>query len=155
MQKTLFDNQDINYTEMYCDYKEYCDANDIVAEDDTSSAFFEWVSDTLSMEWNDFIYNITKHYNSPCVVTGTIGRWNGRYSFSPKRYNSLADAISHCNCEDTITIIAEDGVVKMFSYHHDSHHEFIIHKLNEMGCMEENTNLLFDEKFHDKFNFSW
>ena len=59
MERTLYDNHNINYTEMYEDFKEWCELNDVdyTQYDDESAYFFNWISGAIVY---DYIEGTTK-----------------------------------------------------------------------------------------------
>ena len=135
---TLYDNNNINYTEWYQEFVEHCEANEIdhTQYDEESEYFLNWVYDQLSMEWDDLITNIEHSgHNSPCMVVGTVGTWRGNFTIEPKRFETLVGAIlSTIYSCDYITIKLEDGAINVVAIHHDGRHYFTIHKLNEQGA---------------------
>ena len=133
--RTLIDTLNFNgYT--YDDYQDWCVEENIEAGDDNSMEYYEWLDDQTRQDYEDFIENIkySKVCNTPCVVTGTIGRWNGDFEIIPKLFQNLHDAIKTCgeNCNDII-VESENGVVYARCYHHDGHHSFEIRPLNDDG----------------------
>ena len=161
MNRTLFDNHDINYADWFEEFKDYCECNNIdhTQYDEDSEYFHNWIYDTLNMEWDDMMDNIhyDKNNNVDCVVVADLGLWYGRRN-SVKHFPRLKDGIDACitNC-DYITITEEDGVLKIRASHHDGTNFFEIHKLNAKGydahCeYEEDLNR---EEYFDKFNFNW
>lgn len=159
--KTLYNNYDINYSIWFSEFEEHCILNGIdhTQYTEESEKFYEWVQDTLAMEWDDLLTNIKydKKNNVDCVVVGTVGRWNGNFDIEPKHFSTLRDALIACvqNC-DYIVITEEDGAIKVKGVHHDATNYFTIHKLNEKGydahCEDEDLN---NEEFYDKFNIEW
>ena len=153
---TIYSN-DVNYTEWFEDFKDYCEDNDIdhTQYDEYSDEFHQWIYDTLDMEWEDFVYNI-KHdidNNVDCVVVADLGLWYGRRD-AVKHFQTLLDAIYACISDcDYITIENNDGVIEVIGIHHDGRNYFTIHKLNEKGydakCDEDND--LNNEEYFDKF----
>jgi hypothetical protein len=156
----LYDNYDVNYTEWFEEFKEYCLGNDIdpTQYDEDSEYFHNWVYDTLNMYWDDFICDIKydKDNNVDCVVVADLGLWYGRRD-AVKHFSTLKDAIYACvkNC-DYINITLVDGVIKVRASHHDGTNYFEIHKLNAKGydayCEDEELN---NEEYFDMFNFNW
>ena len=156
---TMYSN-DVNYTEWFEDFKDYCMDNDIdpTQYDECSDKFHQWIYDTLDMEWEDFVYNL-KHdrdNNVDCVVVADLGLWNGRRDVV-KHFATLEKAIYACvNDCDYITITLVDGVIKVRASHHDGTNYFEIHKLNAKGydahCKDEELN---NEEYFDKFKFNW
>lgn len=159
MERTLYDNQNILYTEWYDDFVDWCVENGYNPDlyDDESDLFHEWVQDSLSMEWDDFINEIQYlgNNNTECVVSGFVGRWNGRFEIVPKRFSNLVDAIMQCveDCDYIVITTSEDGELHIISTHHDASNEFYIHKLNDLGRAVEDVEELRDYKYFDKFDF--
>lgn len=162
MTYTIYDNHNINYTEWFEKFKEYCQDNDIDATpyDEYSDKFHQWIYDTLSMEWDDMLLNLKydKNNNVDCVVTGTLGLWDGRHNIDTKHFPTLEKAIYACitNCE-YIVITEEEGVINVTATHHDGTNYFEIHKLNAKGydAYCESDNDLNNEKYFDKFVIEW
>jgi hypothetical protein len=159
MERTLYDNQNILYTEWYDDFVDWCVENGYNPDlyDDESDFFHQWVQDSLSMEWEDFINEIQYigNNNTECVVSGFVGRWNGRFEITPKRFSNLVDAIMQCveDCDYIVITTSEDGELHIISTHHDASNEFYIHKLNDLGREVEDVEELRDYKYFDKFDF--
>ena len=162
MERTLYDNHDINYTEWFEEFKEYCQDNDIDATqyDEYSDKFHQWIYDTLSMEWDDMMFDIKhdKENNVDCVVTGTLGLWDGKHNIIPRHFPTLEKAINACvDNMDYIIVTEDEGTIFVTGIHHDGRNHFEIHKLNAKGydahC--ESDNDLNNEKYFDKFNLKW
>lgn len=162
MSRTLYNNYDINYTEWFDSFKEYCMDNDIdhTQYDEDSERFHNWIYDMLSMDWDDLMTNIKydKNNNVDCVVTGSLGLWDGRHDITARHFSTLEKAINTCvsGC-DYIIITENEGAINIKGIHHDGTNNFEIHKLNAKGydahC--ENDNDLNNEAFFDKFNFGF
>ena len=155
---TLYNNYDINYTEWFEEFKDYCEDNGIdhTQYDEDSEFFHNWVNDTLSMEWDDLIYNIRHNdtIDCPCLVVGTLGLWHGKVDINPRRFEKLEDAINTCinGCE-YIVIEDNDGVVSISGTHHDGTNRFTIYKLNEQGLeVDLDYDEFIIEKHTEKFS---
>jgi hypothetical protein len=161
MSRTLYDNHNINYTEWFEAFKEYCMDNDIdhTQYNEESERFINWLYDSLSMDWDDLMTNIKhdKDNNVDCIVTGSLGLWDGRHDIDAKHFPTLDRAIVACvsGC-DYITITENDGIVNIKGIHHDGTNNFEIHKLNAKGydahCEDKDLN---NEKYFDKFKIEW
>lgn len=161
MSYTMYDNYDINYTEWFESFKEYCMDNDIdhTQYNEDSEYFHNWIYDTLSMEWEDMMSNIKydKHNNVDCVVVGSLGLWDGRHDIDAKHFPTLDRAIKACisGC-DYVIITENEGVINIKGIHHDGTNNFEIHKLNAKGydahCEDKDLN---NEKYFDKFKIEW
>lgn len=156
MERTLFDNYNINYDEWYNDFIEFCELNDIeYTEYDANSEFFHnWVNKTLNNNWENFIFDIkhSNESNNECVILGYVSRWNGCFDIYPTKVNNLYDAIIKCvgECE-YVSITNINGVIKVCSAHHDGTNIFTIHKLNKKGLCVVNEENLTKECYHAKF----
>jgi hypothetical protein len=161
MSRTLYDNHNINYTEWFEAFKEYCMDNDIdhTQYNEESERFINWLYDSLSMDWDDLMTNIKhdKDNNVDCIVTGSLGLWDGRHDIDAKHFPTLDRAIVACvsGC-DYITITENEGIVNIKGIHHDGTNNFEIHKLNAKGydahCEDKDLN---NEKYFDKFKIEW
>lgn len=161
MDRILYDNYDINYTEWFEAFKEYCMDNDIdhTQYNEESERFINWLYDSLSMDWDDLMTNIKydKNNNVDCVVVGSLGLWDGRHDIDAKHFPTLDKAINACvsGC-DCIIIAENEGVIDIKGIHHDGTNNFEIHKLNDKGydahCDDEDLN---NEKYFDKFDFGF
>jgi hypothetical protein len=161
MGRTLYDNHNINYTEWFEVFKEYCMDNDIdhTQYNEDSERFINWLYDSLSMDWDDLMTNIKydKNNNVDCVVTGSLGLWDGRHDIDTKHFPTLDRAINACisGC-DYIIITENEGVINIKGIHHDGTNNFEIHKLNDKGydahCDDKDLN---NEIYFDKFNFGF
>lgn len=161
MSRTLYDNHNINYTEWFEAFKEYCMDNDIdhTQYNEESERFINWLYDTLSMDWDDLMANIKydKNNNVDCIVAGSLELWYGRHDIDAKHFPTLDRAIAACisGC-DYIIITENEGVINIKGIHHDGTNNFEIHKLNAKGyyahCEDKDLN---NEKYFDKFNIEW
>ncbi len=159
--KTLYNNYDINNSLWFSDFKEWCNDNNIDSTqyNEDSEYFIQWIYDTLALYWDDLMTNLEydKENNVYCVVTGSVGKWNGRFEIEPKHFATLKDAIIACtnNC-DFIVITEEKGAINIRGIHHDGTNLFTIHKLNEKGydAHYEDKDLN-NEEYFDIFNIEW
>lgn len=155
---TLYNNYDINYTEWFEEFNDYCEDNGIdhTQYDEDSEFFHNWVYDTLSMEWDDLMSNIKydKNNNVDCIVVGSLGLWDGRHHIDPKHFPTLERAINACisGC-DYIIITENDGVINIKGIHHDGTNQFNIYKLNEQGLeVDLDYDEFIIEKHTEKFS---
>ena len=159
--KNLYNNYDINDEAWFEAYKEHCEINEIEMPEDAenSTDFYDWQSDMLQMEWEDFITNLEndKENNVNCVVTGKLGRWNGTFEIDAKAFPTLKSAVLACvsNC-DNVVINEIDGTIDIEAMHHDGTNIFKIHKLNKSGLEAYCNDEDFDkEEYYEKFNIKW
>ena len=160
MKRTLFDNCDFSYTEMYCDFVEWCKDNGIdhTQYNDESDYFHKWLWDSINQDWEIFIDNIEydKENMEDFIVVGSLGLWNGRHDIQPQCFGTLSKAIKACvsNCEYSI-ITEENGVINITAIHHDGRNYFSIHKLNKRAIDFSDTNKLAKSYYHSKIKLSF
>ena len=159
--KNLYNNYDINDEAWVEAFKEHCKINEIELPSDAenSGEFYDWQSDQLSMEWEDFLTNLEndKENNVNCVVTGNIGRWNGNFDIEAKAFASLKAAVLACVSNMDYVVINEiDGTIDIEAIHHDGTNIFKIHKLNKNGLDAYCNDEEFDkEEYYEKFDIKW
>lgn len=158
----IYDNHDVDYKDWFVEFKEWCECNDIDISkyDEDSDYFYDWVWDTLTIYWQDFICNLQhdKDNNVECVVRGKVGRWNGNFKIEPKTFPTLERAIYSCikDCDYVTITQTEDGAIDIRATHHDGSNRFTIHKLNDlMYKVDEDEIDLTDEKYYDKFDIQY
>lgn len=142
----LYDDYDINFDELREVYAQITDDNTILNSRDNDSAFIEWVyGEYLNSEWIDLLDNI-KHYskygNTPCVITGSLGLWNGRHNIYATKCDDLVSAINKCvgNAQNVV-IRLNNGCIEVNAMHHDGTNCFEIHILNKLGEITEGADL--------------
>ena len=128
----LFDNRNINYEELLEEYNNLVEEENI-AKDIYDDNFQMWVDDMIDMDWYNFLLDL-KHqigYDTPCVVFGTVGRWNGNFEIAPTHL-TVWEAINKCTSEiQYVTIELNDGVINIDASHHDGLNHYTIHILNQ------------------------
>ena len=157
--KCLYNNYDIDDKEWFEAYKEFCEMNELNVPDDDdeySSEFYVWQSEQLNNDWEDLMIRIETDIenNVNCVVTGSIGRWNGTFDIQPKAFATLKLAIDACvsNC-DYIIVSEINGVINIEAIHHDGSNIFKIYKLNNKGLDAYNNDEILDkEEYYEKFD---
>lgn len=128
------------------EYKEYFDEYILMNELDIKNydeSLHDFINDELTTHYNDLLNNI-KHasYDIPCVVTGTIGRWNGRFNMYPQKFETLSDAINRCCINvDDIVIKLKNGKIQIEGVHHDATNYYEITCLNKLGQMTAGADL--------------
>lgn len=158
--RTLYDNYNTNYEGSFEYYKEYCEVNEIEMPTDAenSNDFYEWVADQQQMAWDDLMFLLEcDECDVTCVVTGSLGLWNGRRGIEPKAFSSLKSAIYACvNGSDYAIITEDDGEILVKAIHHDGDNNFIIRKLNKEGheayCNDEEFA---KEEYYEKFDIKF
>lgn len=134
MNVTYFDNFNID-TDNYEDV--YRETYDLDKEADVDErALWDYISDCLEMEWDDFKDNLrySKNNDHYCVITGTTGLWNGHPTIEPTVCDSLLEAIQTCVSRMDYCIIEQvNGHLEVTGIHHDGRNCFEIHLLNDKG----------------------
>ena len=127
---------DSRYEYSYEDYLDYCEANDIVAREKYSIHFYEWWEMMIGWDWENFKDNMeySPYANIPCMITGSIGKWNGTFDIKPEKEDNLMAAIIRCygECND-IEVNLQDGHIEVLAMHHDGTNRFEIHLLSKKG----------------------
>ena len=142
----LYNDYDINLDDLREVYAEITDDNTILNSRDNDSAFIEWVyGEYLNSEWIDLLDNI-KHYskygNSPCVIMGSLGLWNGRHNIYTTKCDDLVSAINKCvGSAQNVVIRLNNGYIEVNAMHHDGTNCFEIHILNKLGEITEGADL--------------
>lgn len=133
----LYNDYDINFDELREVYAQITDDNTILNSRDNDSAFIEWVyGEYLNSEWTDLLDNIkySKYGNTPCVVVGTLGLWNGRKDIYPTKCDDLVSAINKCaGSASNVIVTLNNGCIEVNAIHHDGTNCFEIHLLNKLG----------------------
>ena len=156
----IYDNYNVDYDEMYNEYKEFCKVNEFILQDRESNAFYEWVGEMLSMFWEDLFGNLKySKQNVECVVTGKVSLWHGKYNIKAKFFETLEDAIRYCSSEyDAVVITESNGTIEVKGIHHDGTNHFYIHKLNEKGieAYDEDEDIIPNkEEYFEKFEIDF
>lgn len=128
------------------EYKEYFDEYILMNELDIQNydeSLNDFINDELTTHYNDLLNNIKYgSYDIPCVVTGTIGRWNGRFNMYPQKFETLSEAINKCCTNvDGIVIKLNNGKIQIEGVHHDATNYYEITCLNKLGQMTAGADL--------------
>jgi hypothetical protein len=132
--RTLLDTYNtvhLNYSE----YKDWCELNKIMPKSEYSEAFYKWMADEIENEIEAFFINL-KHskFNLPCIVAGSVGRWNGRFDIEQTYFADLESAIRACggHCDDII-VKQNHSCIEVTGIHHDGRNSFEIRLLTDLG----------------------
>ena len=127
---------DTNDKPSYEDYLDFCAANSFEPKGEDSEDYWDYVHETQSMWYNDEMDNIkfSKENDTPVIVIGTLGLWDGRHDIYPVLCDSLHDAIEKCvgRC-DNVRVEFNNGIIEVDGYHHDGTNSFSIMKLSAEG----------------------
>ena len=120
----------------YSDYVEYCKANNIEPDEEDSVDYWEYVGDMQRYYYEEELINI-KHsddMDKPCIITGSLGLWNGRKTVWATYSKDIVSAIKKCfgSCDDLV-VTFKNGVYNCKAMHHDGTNYFEIRKLTNSG----------------------
>ena len=137
-QITLIDTTDSGLT--YQDYVEFCEANEITPSTEESDEYYEWESEETQQFAEDFFCNLKYvKFDTPVIITGSLGLWNGRKEIYPmlvesSEHPSLYNAVMKCiNGMDDFKVELSEGEIVVHGYHHDGTNIFTISKVSKKG----------------------
>lgn len=137
-QITLIDTTDSGLT--YQDYVEFCEANEITPSTEDSNEYYEWESEETQQFAEDFFCNLKYvKFDTPVIITGSLGLWNGRKEIYPMLVESsenpsLYNAVMKCiNGMDEFKVELSEGEIVVHGYHHDGTNIFTISKVSKKG----------------------
>jgi hypothetical protein len=124
----------------YSDYVEYCELNEITPEPEGSNDYYEWEAEENQRYVEDFFENLRYvKFDTPVIITGSLGLWNGRKEIYPMVVEStekpsLYNAVMKCiNGMDDFKVELSEGEIVVHGYHHDGTNIFTISKLSKKG----------------------
>ena len=107
----------------YSDYVQWCEANDLTPQGEDSEDFCRWCSDTSLSQYEDDITQIKASANLDrrFVITGTVGRWNGRFDIRPEMEFSFGRAFDRCASNaDDVDVFCTERHIEVHGHHHDA-----------------------------------
>lgn len=134
----LYDSQ-ADYS--YEDYYEYCKDMGITAYPEGSEDYWDFIARQHEDDWDCFKDNMaySKFKGQPCMITGSLGLWNGNPTIVPVLCDDIMEAIEKClnnrfsfECDITLN----DGHIDVNIYHHDGTNCFEIWLLSKKGQRE-------------------
>lgn len=116
----------------YQDYLEWCEEMDETPAPEGSDAYWDWIDNQKKNDWDDLMANIgCGKNNGRCLLTGAVGRWDGRHTVYPKAFDTLTDAIKAVAADaDDVQVWEDGGHVTVHGLHHDGTNIFEIRPLN-------------------------
>ena len=86
--------------------------------------------------WNDLVWELDNLDKFPrYVITGTLGRWNGRKRIYPLESDDLLSLVQKAlRNASNYKVSVKDGYVLIESTHHDGANEFKIYALSPKGA---------------------
>ena len=125
----------------YDDYKEFCEEMGYPVHPYDSPGYWDAVRRQQDNDWEDFQANMgcSGLNNQPCMITGTLGLWNGRPDIIPVKCDSIMEAIEKClnnSYSYECDIVLNDGHLDVNIHHHDGTNCFEIWLLSKKGQRE-------------------
>lgn len=147
--------------------KDWCENCDPVLEipEENSKEYWDLISHMRDCEQGDFFSNLkySKWSDADCIISGTLGLWNGHPDIEPVMVNGLKEAIERCIGRDTwdLSVGLKDGVVWVNSYHHDGCNRFYIRPLRPKFAEKVATYLTYgdnkvdlsQDKYYEKIDY--
>lgn len=107
----------------YSDYVEWCEINGLMPQGEDSEAFHSWCDETSLSQYEDDVTNMKASSNLErhFVITGTVGRWNGRFNIVPEIERSFATAFDRCTSgADDVDVFCTERYIEVHGHHHDA-----------------------------------
>ena len=79
IEQSLYTNDCLSNLYSYEEYKEYCKDMEKEVYPENSDPYWEWVSERDSFWWEELMVGLDVHCNFPCIITGSVGTWRGRF----------------------------------------------------------------------------
>lgn len=112
--------------------------------------FEHWVDDSQYQGLHDFVDELrhTGLCDTPVVITGLLGRWNGKHEIVPCKMNDLYSALQKCfSGADSIEVWQKGSAIVVRASNHDGTNTFRVHFLNDKGCATVRGNLA-NRRYH-------
>lgn len=107
----------------YSDYVEWCEANGLMPQGEDSEDFCRWCSETSLNQYEDDVTHMKASSNLErrFVITGTVGRWNGRFDVTPELERSFEVAFDRCTKGvDDVDVFCTERYIEVHGHHHDA-----------------------------------
>lgn len=160
----LIDTYNVNDYDYVEDFRAFLEGNEYVIKGKGTEmeglylggrvTYWEWLSQTIGEEcqefWNGLEHRKKEGYKDYCVVTGSLGLWNGRRGGICTTFDNLYDALAKCSTDALeIVVSVEDGAIHFDTYHHDGVNHFEIYVLgyddyNKVDWWEDTDGNVFD-----------
>lgn len=131
--------------------KDHCEANERDVPEEHSSEYWDLVSDFREWDWDDFEGNIRSSRILPgqCVITGTLGLWDGRHEIIPVMMDMAEDPMGFfgrftrgCGGDYELAIGYDEEGLFVTVIHHDGTNRFRVLEVTNAGqCYLERCEL--------------
>ena len=100
---TLYDNLDCDFDAFKESYQECYELTDEEMAEISDTEIWEFINDTLDLEWDDLFTNLrySKNADKPCVITGSLGLWYGRPNIVPLACEDI-EKIGRASCRERV-----------------------------------------------------
>lgn len=137
----------------YEDYKEWCRQNGITPAPYASEPFYSWCSEQSQINFEDDLDNILHSWvakQGGFLVTGTIGRWNGRFGIVPFIETDFRAVIDRLGGGDILSLTAtyDKDAIHIKASHHDSDNLFDVYIIKKGVRLEALTEAIEDGWFN-------
>ena len=131
----------------YSEYEEYCKDNEREVQAEDSEDYWQYVNDTLQMDYDDFKSNMSCCKLFPMVAKGYCGLWYGNVE-GGKVLRNVDDLLSVFSSCDNIKIWQDKDGFHINGYHHDGTNSADIRILNKRGIawLEKNESEVTDRE---------
>lgn len=138
---TLFDSLNYYTNFPYDEYVDMCEECYWDCHEEDSEEYWRDIAILTEQDWDTFKDNMaySRFKGQKCMITGSLGLWNGHPTIVPVLCNDIMEAIERCldcNCQIEYEIILEDGHVEVQVHHHDGTNCFEIWLLSKKGLKE-------------------
>jgi hypothetical protein len=101
---------------------------------DITNSFYDNKKDNIEVDWvveedlNLTIDDLEDLVSENVVISGSIGRWDGRFEIEKVEDLTLQQAIKKIMSGDyyNVVMVREDNDLKIYCIHHDNYNEFLI-----------------------------
>lgn len=111
----------------YSEYLDWCEANGQKPADESSDEFQFWRYETAGDMFSEDISNLlaSGYLQGPVVITGTVGRWNGRFDIPPEICSTFKEAYRKCSSEMLdVDVDYDTRCIHIAGHHHDATNYF-------------------------------
>lgn len=134
MKEIVLYTTDYDFEEMKKEYVTWSSDNgiEVSLEDVTDSEVWDYVSDRLEMDYDDFKLNYKKFFEDGVLLMGTLGRWNGNKQ-AIKYCEDIDDFRSSLSSFEYIKIYKEGKHTYVSCADHDGSSIFEVRLMNNKG----------------------
>lgn len=136
----------------YGDYLDFCEANGLSPLPEDSPEFSQWCDEEALAYYDEDITACkdSANLNRRFVITGSVGRWNGRFNIVPVFCRDFEEVIRRTTGGDILAVTAtyDTRCIHFECSHHDSTNSYDIwlvkHGADEGAIMQRIDNRAFN-----------